>query len=360
MYASAGSARGRYPHTEDAPIMKSSYARAVPSPEQRATLRQESPDWIKGLAITLMVYGHIAHIGSLSLVQKQLVDLIYTFHMPLFLIVAGFFFHLRLGPLDTLRKTLSRVARPYLIFISLYNLGLIAIQQVGVPTSNTPPGSLEEFVDVVILRPRGGYWFLHSLVLIQAALAVSGYVGARLNHGESTYLVVGLCVLSMICGFGILSPRTVAYFMLGIVLGRLGAAFPASGVLGGVLIAATAVLEAGDIFRFSIIQIAWCLSIALFLGGVGSYFGGSPIVMVFAWIGRNSITILVLHALFVVMLKPLAPLFLQVEPSGVAYSVFVVTATLPGCMLIGKCLDRGGMSRFCFGTRTIYSRIQSG
>lgn len=120
-------------------------------------IRQIIPDWLKGLAIVLMVYGHITHLGSLAAYQTQIVKIIYTFHMPLFLIISGFFFNMKNEPYEIGKKLVNRIVRPYLIFISLYLFGLILIQRTGIPTSNAPPASFIDFFDIVFLRPRGAY-----------------------------------------------------------------------------------------------------------------------------------------------------------------------------------------------------------
>ena len=122
-------------------------------------IRQVIPDWIKGLAIVLMVYGHINHIGLFAALQKQAVGFIYTFHIPLFLIVSGFFFNTNNDPSELLRKLARRLLVPYLLFVSLYLTGLILIQKTGIQTSNLPPDSFLDFLKIVFFYPRGVYWF---------------------------------------------------------------------------------------------------------------------------------------------------------------------------------------------------------
>ena len=70
--------------------------------------------------IVLMVYGHIDHVGSLAILQKQFVVLIYTFHVPIFLIISGFFFKItpQEEEYESGKRLLQRLIIPYLIFIS--------------------------------------------------------------------------------------------------------------------------------------------------------------------------------------------------------------------------------------------------
>ena len=67
-------------------------------------------DNVKGLAIILVVLGHIASSFS---------TFIYSFHMPLFFIVSGFF----LNPINELKseiiKSFKRLFRPFFIYLTL-------------------------------------------------------------------------------------------------------------------------------------------------------------------------------------------------------------------------------------------------
>ena len=67
-------------------------------------------DSLKGLAIILAVLGHIA---------SPLSSFIYSFHMPLFFIISGFF----LNPTNELKreliKSFKRLFNPFFIYLAL-------------------------------------------------------------------------------------------------------------------------------------------------------------------------------------------------------------------------------------------------
>ncbi|RZM21480.1 MAG: hypothetical protein EOO88_33090, partial [Pedobacter sp.] len=86
--------------------------------------RLTGPDFVKGVAIVLMVYGHLDHAGSLMVDQKAVVNWIYSFHMPLFLLVSGFLFRMRSEGKILFKNVISKILRPYLIFATLYLCGL--------------------------------------------------------------------------------------------------------------------------------------------------------------------------------------------------------------------------------------------
>ncbi len=90
-----------------------------------------NPDFIRGICIVLMVYGHITHIGNYSNFQKEVVGIIYTFHMPLFLIISGYFFNISKTFNEQLKTIIKKIGIPYVVFITLYLIGLILIGKIG-------------------------------------------------------------------------------------------------------------------------------------------------------------------------------------------------------------------------------------
>ena len=54
--------------------------------------RDLSLDVVKALLIVLVVLGHSARAGACSNVMNGIVSFIYHFHMPLFVIICGYFF----------------------------------------------------------------------------------------------------------------------------------------------------------------------------------------------------------------------------------------------------------------------------
>jgi fucose 4-O-acetylase-like acetyltransferase len=321
-------------------------------------IRQITPDWLKGLAIVLMVYGHINHVGSLAILQKQVVELIYTFHMPLFLIVSGFFFKITAQKeYESGKRLIQRLVFPYLIFISLYLIGLTLIQKTGIPTSNHPPESFLDFIQIVFLNPRGAYWFIHSLILIQLCFIFSSMVATRAKLEEPVFLSISIFLLAIVCNYNLLAPRTVLYFLLGMIFSRFGNMLPVSLKTGPLLMGMILVFAREEVFNFSFIQVAWCLCILAFLAGIGRAIKSSSVVSIFAWFGRNSLIVLVLHAMFIVLFKPSSNLLLKLDRTGLAYSLTVVVATMLGSIVVAFLLDKTRISKYLFGVNTIYSDL---
>ena len=78
------------------------------------------PDFVKGICIVLMVYGHVTMCGTLANDQNEIKGFIYTFHMPTFLIISGFFFRSNSPGFRGLMKVIKRLVVPYCLFESAY------------------------------------------------------------------------------------------------------------------------------------------------------------------------------------------------------------------------------------------------
>ena len=116
----------------------------------------EELDFLKFVFITLMIASHLTYIGDTYPVAKQLV---YTFHMPGFLLVSGYLFNvnkswllwenyaLDFHPLrsDGKRIYLNGFATPIREHIDHLTAGVL--------------------VDHIFLHPMGPYWYLHTLMI---------------------------------------------------------------------------------------------------------------------------------------------------------------------------------------------------
>lgn len=134
-------------------------------------------DAARGLAIILVVVGHIVARGDVpsgnewyAVLQK----LIYRFHMPLFMVLAGITFALSLPPLSTWRKVAEfsarRIARllvPYVILGVVVLVGKLVSGRV-LHVDNPPAGSVDDVLRI-LLRPAssvaGFLWFIYVLAL---------------------------------------------------------------------------------------------------------------------------------------------------------------------------------------------------
>lgn len=225
---------------------------------------------------------------------------------------------------------------------------------MGIHTSNPSPESFLDFIRIVFLSSRGAYWFIHSLILIQLCFLFSRIVASRAKVDESGFLTISIFLLAMMCYYKLLLYRTASYFLVGIIFRRFANTLPASIKIALPLIGMILAFSRQEIFYFSFIQIAWCLCILSLLSRIGRAIESSSFIDLFVWFGRNSLIVLLLHAIFINLCKPLSNLFLKLDQTGLAYSATVVVTTMLGSMIIAFFLDKIKISKYLFGVNAIY------
>lgn len=325
--------------------------------------RLSAPDFIKGLAIMLMVYGHIASIGNAIEIHRKSIDLIYTFHMPLFLLTSGYFLNFMDDKLkEQITKQFRNVFVPYLIFITIYLLALIFVFKfVHITTSNTPPITVYDFFYTVFLHPLGGYWFLHSIFIISAIFLVNNFIFPIKK--DSNLFLLSLWLSFFIASFflKLVLIKTCFYFFMGFILSRFSLLKMKSHTLMlvvGVAVIFFIYISKGDIRNFTFYQILWCWGIFTVLWATASKMEKTLVINVFSWIGRNTLVILVLHTFFLLIFKFLKSPFLVIDNSGFLYYFAATICTVLLSMLSAKLFDYLKLSRFLFFKDSIYSKYK--
>jgi fucose 4-O-acetylase-like acetyltransferase len=146
--------------------------------------RNTNLDLLKGVLIILVVAGHVLE-GQLS--ESLPRYLIYAFHMPLFLGIAGFLFdYEKCGQrrlLDVLSKLLGRVALPYLTAVLVY-CSLLNVPHLGEPRVFLT--RLAESFE----RPYLHLWFIPAYVVF----SLSTWLLRRLGLSGGSALLVALAL----------------------------------------------------------------------------------------------------------------------------------------------------------------------
>ncbi len=194
-------------------------------------------DYLKGVLILLVITFHLVWFEQLHPDIKQVV---YCFHMPGFLFIAGYLMNVGKAPRDFLR-TLLWLAVPYLFMESGYIVmaSLLPINDhIDCLTSSV-------FFDRLLLHPLGPPWFLHALMLCEAAYYIIIYIiGERSKEQEKTFcpdislapcptphapicrvILTGIAYYILADGLGILSFSSALYFLAGAALRLSGTDF---------------------------------------------------------------------------------------------------------------------------------------
>ena len=289
--------------------------------------RDLSLDVVKALLIVLVVLGHSARAGACSNVMNGIVSFIYHFHMPLFVIICGYFFKFDY-PSVMARKICLRYWLPYFSGGLLFVAGLWAFKGVAVGKS---------LVNLMAGYRLGAMWFLYTIAAIETILCISHAISAR-NRELGLLFAIGMFVAAIALPVRVES-WSVFYFLCGMLLKgslldcRLGSAY---GLLAAVIYCA---IDLPWYTELSVVSMIFVACIGILLRWCSEWLLRFRVGGVLARLGRWSIVILIFHPLFNLVLSRAAPLFASVDGTGVAFwLVETIIAGIAGSMFVGKLL----------------------
>lgn len=182
-------------------------------------MRDSSFDIMKGIAILLVVLGHsvpdqASASGIASYPLYLMRTIIYSFHMPVFFFVAGYFMHIPLkeGFQKFVKDKSIRLMVPYFTIGLLYFpfklvLSKFASQQIY------PQDIWKIFIGI---NPDGELWFLYCLFFISIIIAL---LVKRVNLG----LLIGSFLIGMLSDvfniFSVAMVSEILYFQFFFILG---------------------------------------------------------------------------------------------------------------------------------------------
>lgn len=161
--------------------------------------RDLSIDYIRGLAIFLVVVGHFIQGNSDFFLEsgsnsKSLFEIIYSFHMPLFFILSGY--------VSALKK--EKICNLYLLFTYVKKKAVLLLLPkfawvcLFTPIMNHKKVSIQTlFYDFIDLKQ---FWFLNTLFIIFVGYALYRYVSSKKNSGVANVVgaLLALLVIELI------------------------------------------------------------------------------------------------------------------------------------------------------------------
>ena len=136
--------------------------------------RDRDLDCLKGVAIVTVVLGHTAQSAAgPDFAQDLAFRIIYSFHMPMFMFVAGM--TMSFGLLPSSRDMPHHVAsyifkRAGRLLLPFFAWGLIQFVRSG------PAESVSAWLSGLLIEPDNGLWFLLALFEISVVVALSAWV----------------------------------------------------------------------------------------------------------------------------------------------------------------------------------------
>lgn len=157
----------------------------------QASNRIEYIDTAKGLAIILVVMGHILQFDLLGESRNTVFNFIYGFHMPVFMALSGFVVGIspnipKRGLKKTLLRRIQQLAIPFFVWGGLIMPLLLITKDIHV---------YKKYVVKLLLYPDNGAWFLISLCSIHAIYIFATWTTTKIKgfydkHREWTKLLI--------------------------------------------------------------------------------------------------------------------------------------------------------------------------
>lgn len=286
-------------------------------------------DALKGLCMFLVVFGHLQRLGSCQGFLEEVVGFIYTFHMPVFVLVSGFLFAAKGGTSEDVKNILSRILKPYFVIAFLMIPFYWAVGKCD-------HSIVQQALDVFRGNAGGALWFLYELALIQIIACGCLRLAWRVQHRWLKILIVSSGVLLIPMALNLAQGHLVRiipfwfsmYFVLGYVIGSHNDSFPVFPValLGLVSPLLPLGVQRGDLLNF-VWVFALVQAVLIALG-----YAHRRMVSALAYCGRHTLAILLFHPFFNPEVNFVSQRLLCIEPSG-------VTGMVGGALInVGCCL----------------------
>lgn len=285
-----------------------------------------------------MVIFHLTYIGDKYPYAKQVV---YTFHMPIFLLISGYLTNIGKSIKEFLKKYLW-IFIPYAVMETSYAVAscLLPVRQ------GLKELSLPAVIEAIFVSPVGPYWYLHTLILC----ALLYYAVFHLVRGEAItrFIILGLCLYGLTC-LHLLAYENAAYFLGGCILAqthvKLNRFFRPSiwAVIPFILLCAVPEnLSRGSLAGVIITYLASCLLLYFYPLLTNRFRRGC------LYIGQHTLAILLFSPVFTMLAKGYLPL-LSFDPTGMLFLVTATALAVGGSLAIEQMLYRSGLSRYFFG-----------
>ena len=304
----------------------------------------------KGVFILLMV---VYHLGLFNTKYPDFCQTIYAFFIPGFMLISGYLFSVNREP-KKFMKGLYGIVVPYCVFEIIYLVG-VGVLGKYIGATNSFDGGVLALLGKVAFSPSGTYWYLHTMAI---CLTVYYLVNRYIVKGLSGILLSSVILYGLSIVISGLEWKNIIYIIIGFLFRNASWAIneklksPIS-----ILCFALICVFADDISRGSIVGLGLTLTSLGFIFDLKERIPKS-ISNFIAYIGRNSLAILVFSPFFTVFTKFYAPIF-AFDKTAILWTLFSLALVVSLCLLCAALFDRLSLSRIIAG-KNIYSRLYQG
>ncbi len=314
----------------------------------KRTERDIALDMLKGLCILLVVYGHLPRVGYLHEQLETVVQFIYTFHMPVFVLLSGFLFARHPS---NVTKVFNRVIKPYVVVAMVY------IPLLYFSARHSGASILEMLVRIFVGHGGGALWYLYDLAVVEL-LAIAGLVVLR-KFKKICDNPVFVCVAAAVsvclgCMFLNLNGGKIVrlfpmwfcmYFSIGFIIGQFHSEIPASicGALGIAISLSFLRVDRGLPGNY-----LWVLSLVVLLVYCLRKINDARIGKGLAWLGRHTLAILLFHPIFNHVVNALFVHLLKLEGSGIMVGMVSLAVNVGLCLSLEAGIRKIPLSKIIF------------
>lgn len=302
--------------------------------------RAKEIDFLKFVCILLMIAFHLVYIEEKYPSAKAFV---YLFHMPVFLIISGYF-----AKIDSTRpgKFLHRLLGlflPYFIMEASY-IVMASLLPIREHIDQLTPSV---FIDKLLLNPLGPYWYLHTLIVSYLVFYATDVICKKKQ--PITYIIIaGFLLYSLAFHAGLLSTECSVFILLGLILQKTNT--PLTNFFKPTLLAAiplvylflfSADIAHSDFRRIIVVYLVVSTLLALYPHLPSTQKNQM------SYIGANTLPILLFSPIFTFLSKFLVP-FLSFDPTGLLFLCFSLVIVVSGSLFVAFCLDKSHLSKLLF------------
>ena len=318
-------------------------------------------DYLKGILILLVISFHLVYFEQLHPYAKQVV---YTFHMPGFLLISGYLMNIAKSPRDFLR-TLLWLFIPYIIMESGYTY-MASLLPINEHIDHLTP---MVFLDRLLLHPLGPYWYLHTLIICGGIYYIIHNSKFIIHNSKLSFfvrlLLIGIAYYAVSYILGTLLPlkgvggtfafSSSLYFLAGAAIRQSGKDFLTIftpfkgnwGILSPIIFALLIIPHFSFFsFHFSFLIVYFAISSLLYI------FHFSLFTFHLTFLGRNSLPLYIFSPIFTILCKRFVP-YLQFDPTGLIFLFVSLIFCVAGSLAIAWTMDKTGISKYFFGRRSL-------
>lgn len=300
-------------------------------------MRDKRIDFVKGICILLMVWGHLPRMGTFHEALECAVRWIYSFHVPIFVLISGYLFGTKLGSVGEMQLVIKRMFKPYFVMSIVMTVLYWIAARCGLQTSAEKPwGNYWSLLyEIIVGRGGGALWYLHTVGIIELIVLMCLWIGRKVQKlSPHVWIVICLgvgCAMSYMSKFDYcVGANFSVFFLIGYFIRRGNVALPNFWACG--LFAVVCIFTLDSEFQYT--KIFWVMSVFGVLMALSERSFGTRYGRCIQFFGEHTMSLLLFHSVFAVAYRPISPMILRAERTGVGLNIIMFLLVISSCVIL--------------------------